>query len=75
MIESNNWAGGFSFTVRLTTFSGQVREWVCHGAPTPEQARRRAVTHAVLHGWTPPRWWQWWRRHDQPRRVEGPRHD
>lgn len=24
---------------------------------------------AMAMGWTPPRWWQWWRRHDT--RVEG----
>lgn len=28
---------------------------------TPEEAFREAMEAAVAYGWTPPRWWQWWR--------------
>jgi hypothetical protein len=26
-----------------------------------EEATKEALTFAKLLGWTPPRWWQWWR--------------
>lgn len=32
--------------------------------------RHVADAEALRLGWKPPRWWQWWRRHDQPRKVE-----
>lgn len=31
---------------------------------TPEFAIERAMFAARIHGWTPPRWWQWWRWND-----------
>ena len=32
------------------------------GFETREDARREAIKQAKELGWTPPRWWQWWRR-------------
>jgi hypothetical protein len=31
------------------------------GCATPGEARREAWKEAEKNGWTPPRWWQWWR--------------
>jgi hypothetical protein len=29
--------------------------------PTAEEAQRVCIEWATKHGWTPPKWWQWWR--------------
>jgi len=31
-----------------------------------EQARRETIERI---GWTPPKWWQWWRMNDCPRSL------
>lgn len=31
-----------------------------------------ALRTALLSGWTPPKWWQWWRWDDQPRSLAIP---
>jgi hypothetical protein len=28
---------------------------------TPEEAYQEVMAAAKAYGWTPPRWWQWWR--------------
>ncbi len=28
-----------------------------------------AAAEAAVFGWTPPRWWQWWRANDYPRKA------
>ena len=33
-------------------------------------SRREADAEALRMGWKPPRWWQWWRWSDTPRRAE-----
>lgn len=30
-------------------------------APSLEEARAEAITLAVVYGYRPPRWWEWWR--------------
>lgn len=55
-------------------FYGQVIEWTefngkkCHVdvgyCQTPEEALEEAIKSARARGWTRPKWWQWWRRHD-----------
>lgn len=32
-------------------------------------SRADADTAALRIGWTPPRWWQWWRWSDTPRTI------
>jgi hypothetical protein len=34
------------------------------GCATPEAAWEAVVATAQRDGWTPPRWWQWWRKRD-----------
>lgn len=53
---------------------GQKIKWTrCDGSPaaifvgwfkTQEEARVAVIKAARRAGWTPPRWWQWWRRKD-----------
>ena len=45
-----------------THFSGLKETWRFSDC-TPDQADAAAKEQ----GWTPPRWWQWWRRDDGPR--------
>jgi hypothetical protein len=35
------------------------------GCDTREEAMREALKLAKESGWTPPRWWQWWRWGDR----------
>lgn len=55
------------FEFRWTHRDGSVNTYACMGYGTPEEARRDAERRAIMHGWTPPKWWQWWRRKDYPR--------
>lgn len=50
--------------IRWTGCDGSVTEVSVNGRETPEQARAAVIEQATLFGWTSPRWWQWWRRHD-----------
>jgi hypothetical protein len=44
--------------------------WV-DGYDTPAEARAAALETAIEGGWTPPRWWQWWRWEEPVRRAGG----
>ena len=35
------------------------------GCDSSEEARTEALRMAKESGWTPPRWWQWWRWSDR----------
>jgi hypothetical protein len=35
-----------------------------HPTEPPSETRRRLIEAAREAGWTPPRWWQWWRWND-----------
>ena len=45
-----------------------ICDWSGAQSLTPEMAKERAWQVAKQHGWTPARWWQWYRRGD----WEGP---
>lgn len=34
------------------------------GCETPEEAYEKAIAFATQSGWTPPKWWQFWRWND-----------
>jgi len=36
------------------------------GLKTMKEAREQALELAKNGGWTPPKWWQWWRWNDTP---------
>lgn len=54
----------FGQIVRWTTFDGNVFTFELSGYSTVEEAKFDALRRAKVVGWTPPRWWQWWRRDD-----------
>jgi len=47
-----------------TSFNGNKTTWHLSGGSATEVA-----ASAALYGWTAPRWWQWWRANDQPRKA------
>jgi hypothetical protein len=49
--------------LRWTHWDGTITSWRDAG-PDLATAWHDVVTNAGRAGWTPPRWWQWWRRHD-----------
>jgi hypothetical protein len=62
-------------TIEWTTIWGEcytVEVWGCACCSTREDVTRDALTVARLAGWTPPRWWQWWRRNDTRVKDPGP---
>ena len=54
----------YSFTVRQTYFDGSQLWWTVEGCATKEDAYRDAWLKAIRGGWTPPRWWEFWRYND-----------
>jgi hypothetical protein len=36
---------------------------------TSDAIERHAFYLALAYGWTPPRWWQWWRWNEEKRRL------
>jgi hypothetical protein len=50
--------------LRWTRFLEGTHVWRVSGYPTPEAAWTSVLDSASVAGWTPPRWWEFWRRHD-----------
>src|SRR5262245_11394763 len=51
-------------SLRWTRGLGESTTYEVSGCPTPEAAWEKVMVWAHQNGWTPPRWWQVWRRHD-----------
>ena len=58
----------FGSTVMWTDRSGACTVVTVSDCETLDEARRSAMHSAKSLGWTPPRWWQWWRWGDLPRK-------
>lgn len=56
--------------VSWTERRGDRSQVTVDGFDTPEEAFATAIRDAKAFGWTEPKWWQWWRRYDQPRSAE-----
>jgi hypothetical protein len=48
-------------SIKWTEFGGNRNEVMTDYHFTPREARKSALRSAIKSGWTPPRWWQWWR--------------
>lgn len=48
-------------TIRWYGLDGSVSTFTVDKCETPQEALSEAITSAKAFGWTPPRWWQWWR--------------
>jgi hypothetical protein len=62
-----------SYSFRWSSRSGDTK---IVGDAVPEDRLHegwfQVLRLALLSGWTPPRWWQWWRWNDHPRSVVPP---
>jgi hypothetical protein len=47
-----------------TDITGRHHEITVSGCDTWEEAAREVIRLAEKDGWTPPRWWQFWRWND-----------
>ena len=63
---------GFARSFRWTSFDGSVSEFQSPTYRTHAECEAQAYACARRVGWTPPRWWQWWRWKDNPRRAPAP---
>lgn len=52
--------------VEWTTFDGRKESVSVSGCETCADAIAKAFDMATRSGWTPKRWWQWWRWNDTP---------
>jgi hypothetical protein len=57
----------YGMLVRWTGRDGRVNILRMGPYPTAQEAWDKALHHARALGWTPPKWWQWWRFGDYPR--------
>jgi hypothetical protein len=54
----------YGYSIEWTTWNGRQRVTVTE-CSTPQEAYRETLDLAIRSGWTPPRWWQFWRWSDQ----------
>lgn len=54
----------FSAEIYWTQKDGTVTKVKVSGRESSEQAAKDVLWDALMFGWTPPRWWQWWRKND-----------
>jgi hypothetical protein len=57
-------AKSYGQDITYTDFWGSKTTCGVSGLDTPDEALNEALKLAKLDGWSPPRWWQWWRRND-----------
>lgn len=55
---------GFGWHIKWTKIDGSVETFAVDGADSVSAAQEKAIKWAARNGWTPPKWWQWWRRRD-----------
>ena len=51
----------FGYSVRWKKFDGTLTEVGVSDCPDIETAKKEAFMLAKESGWTPRKWWQWWR--------------
>ncbi len=64
---------GIGWTFTWTTFNGDSYSVGSDIFATAEEAWEHGLRLATLYGWTPPKWWQWWRWGDKPRSTTMPK--
>lgn len=55
---------GYAQEIHWTDLRGRTQSIRVEGCQTAEEVRAKAIDMAEMSGWTPPRWWQWWRWND-----------
>src|SRR5688500_1268034 len=71
MIEASPNRVIYGFTIKWTDFDGSRHEVASTGFHSGLDARRSVIGAARQAGWTPPRWWQWWRWNDTRPDMDG----
>lgn len=66
---SDNLLGGIMKTygqsITWTEYGNRSRSTITvDGRKSADQATKDAIDDAVYFGWTPVKWWQWWRAND-----------
>ena len=59
----------YGYHIRISSLDGTVSEYGCSGFETIESMEEDRRMMAQRIGWQRPRWWQFWRWQDQPRRI------
>jgi len=57
----------YGWTFRWTEKNGNQSCITVRDYSSAREAFEAALGSAIAFGWTEPKWWQWWRRYDQPR--------
>jgi hypothetical protein len=58
----------YSFTIRWYEFNGTMTAIRAESTLSMGDAISKSFADAKECGWTPPRWWQWWRWKEHVRR-------
>ena len=64
MIDGENTDPSWGQEIRWTHRNGNVTISSTKGHPTEELAKAQAIENAKHFGWTPPKWWEYWRWDD-----------
>ncbi len=51
----------YGFVISWSDFDGSRHSISVDQCGNPAKAFARALSHAIKMGWTPPKWYQWWR--------------
>ena len=54
----------YGFRINWKTFDGESCCVKSSGHKSIDHAKAYCIASAEMAGWTPPKWWQWWRRGD-----------
>jgi hypothetical protein len=54
----------YSACLTVTDFPFTKQRYIAAFGPTSDEAVVRCNRLAAREGWTPPKWWQWWRHRD-----------
>ena len=64
MIDCDNPYPSWGFEIKWTKRDGVISIASTKGHPNEESARLQALENAKNFGWTPPKWWEYWRWND-----------
>lgn len=54
----------YGFIITQTDRDGSISRWEVSGCKSAFAAKLAGYQSALLSGWEPPKWWQWWRIDD-----------
>ena len=54
----------YGFNISWTHRDGSITTVEVYDHDSLDDAKKAAKESAIYFGWTPPKWWQWWRWDD-----------